>query len=124
MGVILLILTWILTPFFEVGNFITTLFVDREKNQFWQFVNNEFQDYAVCRDCYANHNYQISLNFWLSKGGYAFGNPKETISSVLGKKGVEKSLNIWGWCWYYFLYAVDFTQWNNGGHCFASIINF
>jgi len=58
-----------------------------------------------------------------SEGGYEFGNKNETMSSAIGKKAVEKSLNYWGWFWYYFLYAIDYSNWKKGGHCVASINN-
>lgn len=121
MGIILLLITWLLTPIFEIGNWLTTICLSIPKYQFWKTINGYFKTGAIDRDRYANHNYSTGLNFWLSKGGYEFGNPNETMSSVIGKKSLENSLNWWGWFWYYFLYAVDFSNWKYGGHCFASI---
>jgi len=93
------------------------------KYKFWNTINGYFKSGAIDRDKFANHNYRTGLNFWLSSGGYEFGNEKETMSSAIGKKSLEKSLNWWGCFWYYFLYAIDFSNWKNGGHCIASINN-
>lgn len=123
MGLLLIIITWFLTPIFEIINFITTIFTRVKDYQYWKTINFYFKQGAIDRDRFANYNYQVSLNFWLSKGGYKFGNKKETMSSVLGKKQLEKSLNIFGWFWIYFLYIIDFTAWKKGGHCIHAIQN-
>ena len=123
MGFLLLIITWILTPVLELISLLTILWVKRKEYSFLKTVSGFFKSGAIDRDRFGNHNYKTALNFWLSKGGYEFGNYIETISSVLGKKGVEKSLNAFGWFWYYLLYAIDYSNWKKGGHCFASINN-
>ena len=121
MGFLLLIVAWVLTPVFEIINWLTVLYVYAKKRQFMKVVNGYFYSGAYDRDCFANHNYRTGLNFWLSTGGYEFGNKKETMSSVIGKKSIEKTLNICGWFWYYLLYAIDYSNWKKGGHCVASI---
>lgn len=123
MGLILIIITWFLTPIFEFVNFFTTIFIKVKEYQYLKTINSYFKEAAIDRDKFANYNYSVSLNFWLSNGGYKFGNKKETMSSVLGKKQLEKSLNIFGWIWVYFLYIVDFTTWKKGGHCIDAIQN-
>ena len=123
MGFLLLIITWILTPVLELISLFTVLWVKRKEYSFLKTVSGFFKYAAIDRDRFGNHNYKTALNFWLSKNGYEFGNYIETISSVLGKKGVEKSLTIFGWFWYYLLYAIDYSNWKKGGHCFASINN-
>ncbi|MBC5840748.1 hypothetical protein H8R23_04965 [Flavobacterium sp. F-380] len=123
MGLLLIIITWILTPVLEIGNFLTTIVLSVTKFQFWKTVNGYFKSGAIDRDRFGNHNYRSGLNFWFSTGGYEFGNNKETMSSVFGKKALEDSLNKWGWFWYYLLYAIDYSNWKKGGHCFASINN-
>jgi len=123
MGFFLLIISWILTPVLELISLFTVLWVKRKEYSFLKTVSEYFKFGAIDRDRFGNHNYKTALNFWLSKDGYKFGNYIETISSVLGKKGVEKSLNIFGWFFYYLLYALDYSNWKNGGHCFASINN-
>jgi hypothetical protein len=99
------------------------LCISFKKRQFLKTVNRYFFEGALDRDRFANRNYRTGLNFWLSTGGYQFGNPLETMSSVLGKKGLEKTLSRIGWFVYYFLYAIDYTAWKKGGHCFDSINN-
>jgi hypothetical protein len=123
MGFILHIIVWILTPVFELGNLITVLFVYAKKRGFLRVLNGFLYSASHDKDCFANHNYRTGLNFWLSSGGYEFGNKNETMSSVLGKKSIEKSLNFCGWVWYYSLYIIDFSNWKKGGHCFVSINN-
>ena len=123
MGILLLFIAWILTPIFEIINLFTIIYLNVSKYRFWKTINGYFLSGAIDRDKFANHNYRTGLNFWLSKGGYNFGNEKETMSSVIGKKSLEKSLNIWGWFWYYLLYAIDYKNWKKGGHCIASINN-
>lgn len=123
MGFILMIIVWILTPVLEVGNLLTGIWVYRENYQFLKFINKFFSNGAIDRDRFGNHNYRVGLNFWFSNGGYQFGNKEETISSALGKKSMENSLAFMGWFFYYLLYALDYSKWKKGGHCFASINN-
>lgn len=121
MGILLIIITWLLTPLLELGNLFTGIWVYRKNYGFLKFMNGFFTSGALDRDKFGNHNYRVGLNFWFSRGGYEFGNKEETISSVLGKKSLEKSLAFCGWFWYYLLYAVDYSNWKKGGHCVASI---
>jgi len=123
MGFILIVITWLLTPVLEIVSLFTVLWVKRKEYSFIKTVSDFFKYASIDRDRFGNHNYKTALNFWLSKGGYEFGNASETISSVFGKKGVEKTLSIFGWFWYYLLYALDISNWKKGGHCFASINN-
>lgn len=123
MGFFLIVITWILTPIFELLNWFTTLYVYATKQQFLKTLDIFFLVGALDRDRFANRNYRTGLNFWLSNGGYEFGNPLETMSSVLGKKGEECTLTNVGWAVYYFLYLIDYSAWNKGGHCFTSINN-
>ena len=123
MGFLLILITWLLTPLLEIISLLTVLWVKRKDYSFFKTVSGFFAYAALDRDRFGNYNYKTALNFWLSIGGYEFGNALETISSVLGKKSVEKTLNIAGWFWYYLLYALDYSNWKKGGHCFASINN-
>lgn len=124
MGLILLIITWILTPIFEIINLVVVLCLNVKKYQFWKTINSFFYSGSYDRDCFANHNYRSGLNFFMSTGSYEFGNEKETMSSVFGKKKIENTLSILGLFIYYFLYIIDYSNWKKGGHCFASINNF
>jgi hypothetical protein len=121
MGFLLIIITWILTPFLELGNFITGLWVYRKNYQFLKFIDNFFTQGAIDRDRFGNHNFKTGLNFWFSKSNSGFGDKEETISSALGRRRLANDLGLWGWFWYGFLYGVDYKNWNNGGHCIASI---
>lgn len=105
MGLILIILIWFLTPIFEIINFLTTIFTKVKEYQYLKTVNTYFKKSAIDRDKFANYNYEVSLNFWLSKGGYKFGNKKETMSSVLGKKTIRKIFKyIWMVLGIFFIY--------------------
>jgi len=123
MGFLLIFITWLLTPLLEITSLLTVLWVKRKEYSFLKTVSDFFTYAAIDRDRFGNHNYKTALNFWMSTGGYEFGNAAETISSVLGKKGVEKTLSFVGWFWYYLLYALDYSNWKKGGHCFNSINN-
>ncbi len=115
MGFLLILITWVLTPVLEIISLITILWVKRKDYSFLKTASDFFKYAAIDRDRFGNHNYKTALNFWLSKKGYEFGNKEETISSVLGKKGVEKTLRYFGWFWYYLLYALDYSNWKKAG---------
>jgi len=123
MGFILLIVTWVLTPILEIISLFTVLWVKKKNHSFLKTVSDFFKYASVDRDRFGNHNYKTALNFWLSKGGYEFGNINETISSVFGKKSKEKTLNCFGWFFYYLLYVLDYSAWKKGGHCVYAINN-
>ncbi len=56
-----------------------------------------FLEIAVSIDQLGNVIMQHMLNlFWVKKGGYKFGNGDETISSVLGKNKIQKTLTGFG----------------------------
>tara|TARA_R100000951_G_scaffold105051_1_gene98591 strand:+ start:247 stop:624 length:378 start_codon:yes stop_codon:yes gene_type:complete len=54
---------------------------------------------------------------FIKKGGYQFGNPEETISSILGKNQRDNTLTKFG---SFFRIALDFIE---KDHCFKSINN-
>jgi len=69
-------------------------------------------------DVFANiHGSEIFNDLLIKKGGYKFGNPKETISSVLGKNQVEETLTILGNIIRAMLDIIEY------GHCILSINN-
>jgi len=69
-------------------------------------------------DVFANiHGSEIFNDLLIKKGGYKFGNPKETISSVLGKNQVEETLTILGNIIRSMLDIIEY------GHCILSINN-
>ena len=67
-------------------------------------------------DLFAN---VVGAEFWnavfIINGGYKFGNPKETISSVLGKNQRDKTLSIAGDVLRWMLDRID------KNHCLNSI---
>lgn len=73
-------------------------------------------------DVFANNLFPSFWNSCLSKGGYQFGTFGETLSSCFGKKRLEKSLNLVGLIVSLLIDGIDFTKWNKGGHCVASIM--
>tara|TARA_Y100000310_G_C20661316_1_gene804969 strand:+ start:873 stop:1250 length:378 start_codon:yes stop_codon:yes gene_type:complete len=69
-------------------------------------------------DVFANiHGSEIFNDLLIKKGGYKFGNPQETISSVLGKNQVEETLTILGNIIRAMLDIIEY------GHCILSINN-
>jgi hypothetical protein len=69
-------------------------------------------------DVFANiHGSEIFNDLLIKKGGYKFGNPQETISSVLGKNQVEETLTILGNIIRAILDIIEY------GHCILSINN-
>ena len=69
-------------------------------------------------DVFANiHGAEIFNDLLIKKGGYKFGNPQETISSVLGKNQVEETLTILGNIIRAMLDIIEY------GHCILSINN-
>jgi hypothetical protein len=123
MGVLLWLIAWLLAPICEILNFITVLWIYKKQRGFFRVISTYSRNMAIDRDRYGNYNYRTGLNFWFSNGGIEYGNEKETISYTTGIKSIEKTLSLIGWCFYYFLYAIDFTTWKTGGHCFAATIS-
>jgi hypothetical protein len=122
MGLLLYIISYFLELPIYFINFLTVLWVHRKKHSFLKTINGYFFSGAVSRDKFGNYNYRTGLNFWLiKKNAYQFGNKHETISSVLGKNEILKTLTIFGWFWVYFLWVVDYRYWRKGGHCKNSI---
>jgi len=60
-------------------------------------INNDyFKTTSINIDIFGNENFYPLWNFLWSKGGYLFGIKRETMSSVFGKKYIERSLNCFG----------------------------
>jgi len=121
MGVLLWIIAWSITPAIEIINFLTFLYINRRVKGFFKEVDKYSKSMALDRDKYGNHNFRAGLNFWFSKGGLNYGNRDTTISMVTGLKFLAGSLSFTGLCFYYLLYAIDFTTWFKGGHCLNAI---
>jgi hypothetical protein len=58
--------------------------------------NDYFKTTSINIDIFGNENFYPLWNFLWSKGGYSFGSKHETMSSVFGKKYLERSLNWFG----------------------------
>jgi hypothetical protein len=79
-------------------------------------LNQQCIDIAVSIDVTGNVVCDDLMNqIWLKKGGYKFGNRKETISSVLGKNQLENKLTWLGWLIAKTLDTIE------KDHCFNSI---
>jgi len=65
-----------------------------------------------------------SLWNWLfvNENGYKFtADTKKSISWHIGINSYINGLTWFGWLWYYILYAIDYSNWRNGGHCRACV---
>ena len=91
------------------------------KRQWFKVTGKRKFKKAMNVDILGNFFYGETLEWLFSKSGYQFGRFGETISSCLGKKFIEKTLNFHGLIWYYILYGIDFTKWKKQGHCIANI---
>ena len=77
-----------------------------------------FRDTALSLDIFGNREYRASLNKYLiTSKGYRFGQQGETISSVLGKNELTKTLTRQGRLLVRILNKID------RNHCFNSIDN-
>lgn len=86
------ILTYLIYPIGFTYSILLTLF----KNGYKELDNYLF-DCAVAEDQRANTYLSKLFNDVLIKiGGHRFGNPDETISSVLGKNQISGTLSIFG----------------------------
>lgn len=119
-------------PIISIFNFISVLITYRKKEDFWETVDKYQFKNAYDVDVFSNRNHRAFWNLMCSKKGknYKFGTlnelgyEDETLSSVLGYKGEEKSLTWFGWFVYYFLYTIDYVNWKNGGHCKNAYIKY
>jgi 8-oxo-dGTP diphosphatase len=89
LNIIASILIWIMHPFCYVLGAIESL------------INREFSDWekekAIAKDKFGNVLIKYPANrLLIKKGGYRFGNHKETISKVLGINKREKTLSLLG----------------------------
>lgn len=82
----------------------------------WQVVKNYFFETAIDIDRFGNKNLRTLLNLTLiTKQGYKFGDPRETISSALGKNKLKNTLTKTGKV---LCTILDFLDKN---HCIKSI---
>lgn len=104
---------------------IFSLFFETKKRKWFSLISTRLYKKAKLIDIFGNYLFPEFWNFMFSKKGdnYKFGRLGETISSVLGKKHLENSLTFSGLILYYLLFAIDWTTWKKGGHCFYYIMS-
>lgn len=122
-GVILNIIAKFLGALLALPNAILVAYKYRKQNSFISKFNEYNMKDALTTDISLHYEYRSLWNAVLSRGGYSFGNQKETLSSALGKKQVERTLTIVGWIIIIILFIIDYKNWFRGGHCIASINN-
>jgi hypothetical protein len=123
MGFILSYIAIVLFVIIYLLDEIIVMVINVRERKWFKTVSKRKYTKAFAIDVFANFLFPTTWTFLLSKkSGYKFGKLGETLSSVLGRKKIENSLNFFGKIIYYTLYAVDFSAWKKGGHCFASIM--
>ena len=76
----LFVLAWLLIPPLSIINYFVVRNTAEDKGEGYFFSS------ALSLDKWGNREFRAMLNRYLiTKQGYKFGNPNETISSVLGK---------------------------------------
>lgn len=122
MGFVLSIVALLLFSLVYILDDLIGLFVNVKGRKWYKVTSKRKFTKAFKVDVFANYLFPDFWNIIFSSGGYAFGKFGETLSSCLGRKKIESSLSWLGLLFYWILYAVDFTQWRNKGHCVASIM--
>ena len=124
MGCILSIIAYVLFLILAVLNFVAVIVTYAKKQGFLKTINNYWFTNALDLDRFANYHFRTLLRVTLKrKKGYQFGNQNETISFVLGKNQIDRTLTVTGWIIVYLLYVIDYKNWKNGGHCIATVKN-
>ncbi|WP_044403391.1 hypothetical protein [Lacinutrix sp. Hel_I_90] len=121
MGFIASIIAYLLFALVAIAAFIVVMYKNAKVNGFFKTMNSYWYVNAYELDVFANHHF---ADFWnvvmRTKGGYRFGEPKETISSAIGKNQRDKTLS---WFVMAILYIIDYKYWGKGGHCLNAINN-
>lgn len=123
MGFILSVVALVLFVIVYILDEVTSLFINIRNRKWFKVTSKRKFTKAFKIDVFANYLFPDFWELIFSSGGYAFGRFGETLSSCLGKKKLEKTLSWAGLMLYYILFAVDFSQWKNKGHCIASIMS-
>lgn len=121
-GVILSIIAKVLGAVLEIPNLICAMILHIKSNGFLNAINQYQLKSATQTDIALHYDFRalwrLTLSKWKDKEGYKFGtNKDETLSSALGRKRIEHTLNWVGLSLYYFLWIIDFTTWKKRGHC-------
>lgn len=78
--------------------------------------NAYFKQTAIDLDKFGNRNFRTFLNTTMrTRGGYAFGNVNETVSSALGKNQRDGTLSGFG------AFICSVLDWLDEDHCKKSI---
>lgn len=116
MGLILYFIASILKPVLHIVNFLLVLAKNKNKRGFFKQMDSYFFDSALDKDKFANREFRTLWNIILiKKSGYKFGNPNETISSVLGKNQRDNTLTGTG------RFLCGILDWIDPNHCEKSI---
>lgn len=109
--IVAITLLYILLPIVAIYVILKTIFKERPRTlKVW------FYRTAMSIDRFANVNAAELFNdIFIKKGGYKFGHPDETISSVIGKNQRDKTLTRTG---RFLRYILDKIEPN---HCLDSI---
>lgn len=126
MGILLAPISLIL---FCIIFFIETIFsfFFKTKNRKWfSLVSDRMYKKAKLIDIFGNYLFPEFWEWFFSNKKeplHRFGRLGETISSVLGKKYLDKNLNFFGFLIYYILYIIDIPSWKYNGHCIRWIMS-
>lgn len=108
---ILFLIAYILILPLSIINYFVVLFTAKDN------AKGYFRSTAVNMDKFGNREFRTLFNaIFIKKNGYKFGNPKETISSVLGKNERDGTLSKCGKALAWFLNTID------KDHCRKSIV--
>jgi hypothetical protein len=119
MGFIIYIIAYILEIPLNILTFIAVLIKHSKRKGFLKVVNSYFYQASIAKDRFGNYNYRTLFNMCLIKktSKHLFGNVLETISSVLGKNQLDKTLTITGWVLVILLWAMVHPKHWGIGHC-------
>lgn len=125
MGIILLVLSGflyaVLIPINIIHLVIDTFRWNNAGKSRWKYINDYCRSSAYAIDKAGNVFAASFLNaVGVKRGGYLHGNPDETISCVVGYNQWNEKAQLLGIGLRATLNAIDFYNWNKGGHCFMA----
>lgn len=114
---LLSLIAYVLIPIVELLTFIIVVF------KYGKGALNYFDGVGYKQDVQsASRNRSLWNSIFVKKGGFKFKkDTKKSISWYLGKNYKIKTLSLFGLVIYYVLYAIDIKNWNNEGHCIATV---
>jgi len=97
MGFVLLLLSRILDLILMIVGLFHTIFAAYRYGGKIKYINKVFYDSAVAIDVYGNVAYGALFNdLFIKKGGYHYGQGRETVSSATGKNWAKNKLTFLG----------------------------